>query len=743
MIRGVARSLAGASPCRYAVAVHLRFLLPLLLALPAHAFDGRLLTPDGSPVARARVGVVGHAGAAVTDDLGRFTLLPSPALPCELLIVRADGVLLRSAPISEIPAEGPVDIVVEAAASETLTVIGGLMPGPDLPPANAAVVIGAAELAQRTPPRLVDSLADIPGTGRVEDGASGVPTVRGLGRSRTLILLDDGRVTAERRAGPSATFLEPETLDGVEVVRGPGSIAYGSESFGGVIRARTRLASFDERAGARYALTGATGTGELGAAAEGTVPLGTGALLLGAHHREFDDYEAPDGTVDNSAAAFSGARASWQQPLGAGMLRLGYRYDRGRDIGKPAADSGVVRAGYPEETSHRLSWGYEAAGAGGWSRLAASGLVDSYELITDRDRLATATAARSLTRADVDASDYGLRCEGERTLGSGRLLVGIDLSGRFGLHATNEAFAFTTDGAAAGSTVEVSIDDARRDDWGAFATFQQPLGRVQAAAGIRGDLVETRNDGGYFGARSTSDLAPSGFAAVTVPLAANLEATLQAARGFRAPLLSDLYYRGISGRGFITGNPDLEAETSRQLDLAVRWRRADLAIAGYAYLYRIADLIERYRIGADYYFRNRGEAEIAGAELEATVPLARDISLTLGAQWLRGEVLDDGSPLDDVPPAGVVATLRGAPAGRWWWLVRGAAYARDERPGPTETEVAGYAVLDAGAGLTVAPWLDLGVIARNITDAAYYQTADPNGVPAPGRSLQLTLRGRV
>ena len=595
MIRGTARGMAGASPCRYAVAVQLRFLLPLLLALPAHAFDGRLLTPDGSPVARARVGVVGHAGAAVTDDLGRFTLLPSPDLPCELLIVRADGVLLRSAPISEIPAEGPVDIAVEAAASETLTVIGGLMPGPDLPPANAAVVIGAAELAQRSPPRLVDSLADIPGTGRVEDGASGVPTVRGLGRSRTLILLDDGRVTAERRAGPSATFLEPETLDGVEVVRGPGSIAYGSESFGGVIRARTRLASFDERAGARYALTGATGTGELGAAAEGTVPLGTGALLLGAHHREFDDYEAPDGTVDNSAAAFSGARASWQQPLGPGMLRLGYRYDRGRDIGKPAADSNVVRAGYPEETSHRLNVGYETGGAGGWSRLAVTGLIDSYELITDRDRLATATAARSLTRADVDASDYGLRCEGERTMGSGRLLIGIDLSGRFGLHATNETFAFTAGGEPAGSTAEVSIDDARRDDWGAFATFQQPLGRVQLAAGIRGDLVETRNDGGYFGARSTSDLAPSGFAAVTVPLAAHLEATLQAARGFRAPLLSDLYYRGISGRGFITGNPDLEAETSRQLDLAVRWRRADLAIAGYAYLYRISDLIERYR----------------------------------------------------------------------------------------------------------------------------------------------------
>ncbi len=717
--------------------------LSLLLALPAAAFDARIVSPDGSPLARARVSVAGRAGAVVTDADGRFTLAPSPPPPFELIIARSDGVLLRAVTVSALPAAGGLELTVEPAATETVTVVGGLLPGPGLPPANAAVAIGAAELAQRTPPRLVDSLADVPGTGRVEDGASGVPTVRGLGRSRTLILLDDGRVTAERRAGPSATFLEPETLDGIEVVRGPGSIAYGSESFGGVIRARTRVASLTGEAGARWALVGASGAGELGAAAEASVPLGSGAMLLGAHYREFDDYDAPDGSVGNSAATFAGARASWQQPLGPGVLRVGYRYDSGRDIGKPAADSDVVRAGYPEETSHRLSWGYDASGPGGWSRLSLTGLLDAYELFTDRDRLATATAPRSLTRADVDARDYGLRAEGERALAGGTLLLGVDLAGRFDLAASNETFAFAADGTPVGSTVEESIENARRDDWGVFATLQRRLGRAQLAAGLRGDLVETRNDGGYFGSRSTSDLAPSGFAALSLQLAPYLEATVQAARGFRAPLLSDLYYRGVTGRGFITGNPDLEPETSRQLDLAVRWRRGPLAVAGYAYLYRIEDLIERYRAGADYFFRNRGEAEIVGAELEATVPLAPAVSLAVGAQWLRGEVRDDGTPLDDVPPAGVVATVRGEPSRRWWWLVRGAAYARDGRPGPTEREVAGYALLDAGAGVAVAEWLDLGVLARNLADAAYFQTADPNGVPAPGRSLQLTLRGRL
>ena len=46
---------------------------------------------------------------------------------------------------------------------------------------------------------------------------------------------------------------------------------------------------------------------------------------------------------------------------------------------------------------------------------------------------------------------------------------------------------------------------------------------------------------------------------------------MQVARGFRDPVLSDRYFRGPSGRGFITGNPDLDPETSVQFDVGVRY----------------------------------------------------------------------------------------------------------------------------------------------------------------------------
>ena len=187
-----------------------------------------------------------------------------------------------------------------------------------------------------------------------------------------------------------------------------------------------------------------------------------------------------------------------------------------------------------------------------------------------------------------------------------------------------------------------------------------------------------------------------------MPLHPQWSLTGQVARGFREPLLSDRYYRGISGRGFITGNPDLDPETSRQADLALRWNGDGVRVALFGFLYRIDDLIERYKVGSNYFFRNRGEAEIKGVELEGTLDLGASLLVQLALQRQRGEVREDGSAMDSMPSDGVVLTLRRDPAQSWWWLARVAAYARDERPGPTEREVPGYTVVDGGLGYRVS-----------------------------------------
>ena len=289
----------------------------------------------------------------------------------------------------------------------------------------------------------------------------------------------------------------------------------------------------------------------------------------------------------------------------------------------------------------------------------------------------------------------------------------------------------------------MSVGDARRVDAACYASVEAALGRVLSlSAGLRGDLVTSKNQGGYFGDRDTDKGAFSGYAAASVGPAAGFSATAQVARGFRDPTLSDRYYRGPTGRGFITGNPDLVPETSLQLDLALRYSREGLRAALYAYQYDIEELIERYQTQTDFFFfRNRGEARIRGIEAEVQARLPWKLSLQATAHLLQGELLGDGANLDGIPPATFTLRLR-RDFGRAWAWVRVAGYGSLDDPGPTEQPRPGYRLLDAGVGSRLGSRVEVSALGRNLLDEAYLVSPDSRAVLAPGITFILSLAVR-
>jgi outer membrane receptor protein involved in Fe transport len=361
--------------------------------------------------------------------------------------------------------------------------------------------------------------------------------------------------------------------------------------------------------------------------------------------------------------------------------------------------------------------------------------------VTDQDRAATAATPRAIDRAGVSARDFHVRVIGERAAGPAHLATGADINGRHGLQAYQDRFAFDASGAQTDTARTMTVDSARRIDTGLFATIQAPLGhRALLGAGVRGDRVTTTNRGGYFGDRDDVRAAGSGYGSVTVGLPAGFTATAQVARGFRDALLSDRYYRGPTGRGFITGNPDLAPETSLQFDGGLRYTASGMRVAAYLFDYRIASIIERFQPTPDvFFFRNRGRARMRGLEIEAQAAFEEGSSVQLAAQFTRGRVLDDGTPLDGVPAASISMQLRRALGVRGFVAVRGAAFARHARPGPTERITPGYVLLDVSGGWALSPALDLRVLGRNLLNQKYLVSADTRTVAAPGRSITVTL----
>ncbi|MGQ9835839.1 MAG: TonB-dependent receptor [Thermoanaerobaculaceae bacterium] len=715
----------------------------IFLALFTFVFSGLAMATTGTvqdaqekPIPYARVAVLGQPSWIVTDAQGRFTLPKGITPPFTLVVTGSDGVLLGSFQFVELPKE-PFFLVVQPQKEE-VTITASRPPDLVTPPATAFTMISQQALELRSPGQLIDALETVPNVGRVGGDHAAVPALRGLARFRSLILLDGTRVLTERRVGPSATFLDPLSLGEVEVVRGAAGVAYGSDAFGGVIAARTRLFAPGQSWQLRYALVGATGAPEHGATVEAGGSLGLGALTLGIGGRHFDRYDSPDGEVHNSEASFHAARLGYQFPLGRGMLRLLWRSDWGRDIGRTSVTSREDRTTYPEENSHRFVLGYEGQLPPPWTRQAWQVSWVEYQILTERDRIATGTTPRRLSRADVFAHDYNVRWEAERRWAGGQLLLGTEAYGRFGLRATNDYLRFQEPEPS--RTREVSIASARKDDFGAFAAFNRQLSVFKLDAGIRADHTKAKNSGGYFGNRSFDFTRGSGFLGVTWQASDGLQLAVQYAKGFRDAVLSDRFYRGITGRGFVTGNPELKPETSKQWDVALRYSAASWRGALYGYWYEIFHYIERFRQGRDYFFRNRGKARLKGLEGELTLRLPGEASLLLGLQLPYGKIVDDDTFMDDVPAQGGFV-LYSQRLGRISWETRLAAYRRDTRPGPTEQVVPGYARWDLGASYRFSQQLEIGLYGRNLLDRKYLSSPDAAAVLAPGRSLQLTLRG--
>jgi hemoglobin/transferrin/lactoferrin receptor protein len=714
-----------------------------LLAAPVFALEGRVLSKDGGkPVPDAEVAILGRAGSTRTDVEGRFRWTPDPQPPFEILIVLPGRGYVKPILVKEL-SDAVLILEIAPTLEESVMVVAGSAPSVKAAPASGVTVISADDVRGRQPTNVAQALENVAGIATISEGHAAVPAVRGLSSGRTLILIDGARVTAERRVGPSATYLDPVSLEGIELARGPGSVAYGSDAFGGVVQLRTRRADPGAPLGGRF--TGALGAGtpQQRAALELTRGFARGGVLVQGHWRNFDNWESPNGEVVNSGAEDHGLLARLDHAFGGGLFTAGWQSDMGRDIERPRNNSTTVRFFYPEENSHRLTLAWERASVGALDRLGATAFFGSYEVITDQDRFATATAVRTVERADVSAKDFHVRAYGENAVGRMKLEGGLDVNGRFDLEAHDIGLRYNTAGAIATTTDNVSTEDARRTDVGLYMQAAMPAGRALVlAGGARVDRVTTKNVGGFFGDRSEDNAAFSGFASAAVGSFGGFSASAQVSRGFRDPTLSDRYFRGPTGRGFITGNPDLAPETSTQFDGAVRYVTARWRAAVYGYHYRIDDLVERYSTQTDFFFfRNRGRARIRGmeAELQATLPWR--LSLELTAHRLSGKALDDDANLDAIAVPTATARLRRDFARGYGW-VRGAFYGKLDEPGPTEQARPGFSLLDAGVGVHFGRQVEVLLLGRNLLDKAYLVTPDARAILAPGLTGVVTATVR-
>lgn len=200
--------------------------LALSIALPAWALGGQVIDArNRAPIANAEVTVVGQRGSVRTGADGRFEWALPAVSPLVFVVILQDGLVCRPIRVTTIDEATGVTLAVEAALAETVDVTGAA-PAIDASAGASTSLVTAPDITLRHPRTFGEILENIPGVSVISEGQSATPAIRGLARGRTSIMVDGSRASSERRAGPNASFLDPASVERVEVARGPASVTY-------------------------------------------------------------------------------------------------------------------------------------------------------------------------------------------------------------------------------------------------------------------------------------------------------------------------------------------------------------------------------------------------------------------------------------------------------------------------------------------------------------------------------------
>jgi vitamin B12 transporter len=586
------------------------------------------------------------------------------------IAVAVSGFDTGSFAAAQVPPISESVVVTATAAPEEINEVG------------AAVTVVTREEIERNGWRTVqDVLRSVPGAIVARSGGPGAQTsvfLRGANSTHTLVLVDGVRVNSPFFPGYDFSLLSTETVERIEIVRGPFSALYGSESIGGVVHVFTRPAG-ERLSGRVVGEAGNRDQRELAAfAAAGTPFFG---IAASARDRRDDGDRVND---------------DWRER--SGSLRLEGRFGETRvalegsttdgELGLPGPVGGETPGNryFPREdrivlpaTFHPVS-GHSASVTLGWVRSRPSFESPSFQSHTDAQTFegraadtfsagahrVTGFAEWQRWKVD-DSSNFGVNLDGQHaTIWSVGGEDSIDLNGGWL------------------ATAGVRYDNHSRfgDVWSPRASVSRHTGRWKLRA-----------SGGT---------------------------------GFRAPSVGELFYP-------FSGNPDLQPERSTSYDLGAEYEvgggRAGASVFWNDFRHLI---VYDFATGLNF---NVGRARSRGAELSWRQAISTAASVDAGYTYLDTEDRDTGLPLIRRPRHSGFLGMTLTPVARLEVSPRAvfvgsrsdvkalSTTERVEEPSYWRFDL--YARYRIG---TLAPYLR----AQNLNDRRYEEA---NGFPASGRRI--------
>jgi iron complex outermembrane receptor protein len=339
-------------------------------------------------------------------------------------------------------------------------------------------------------------------------------------------------------------------------------------------------------------------------------------------------------------------------------------------------------------------------------------------------------AAAANEYSDSDAWNMGMRATVEKSLRLPLILRGgVEWFGRRNVTFENRIEP-TGDGAE--NDISHPLTDGTRDDISAFFTLDYTgLPGWDFLAGIRYTwfALSARADDTDHDKEAGS---PSYFVGVTRKFGRSVNLFVNIGRAFRMPGLSESFYTGLTGRRYVIGNPDLNPETSFNIEGGFRLFTRKLYAGISLFSHTVNDMIERYKNEDGIYtYDNIQRGIFTGAELEVQYFPIKNVELFGHYFHYRGRSSTENEPLNDVPAPKIFVGGK-LYLGQLWAEINYLHSFEKNDPGPAEVENAAYDVINIKGGFYFSSRLSLNLKVANLLNEMYYANPDPDIPPAKG-----------
>lgn len=567
----------------------------------------------------------------------------------------------------------------------------------------SALLVSTNQIQNRNFQSLPEVVESQPGISLISEGVWGTElSIRGLSRENVVALIDGNRIATSTDVAARFSLVDINDIERVEIIKGASSALYGSGATGGIVNIITKTPSFSSI----FSVHGNISSG-YNSVNNSTVNSGTiygsgsmwGAKITGSY-RKAANVQTPIGELKNSQFEDYSLSGNLNiSPHREHLLKLNYQLFKADDVGIPGSsvfpNNADVR--YPEEKRELISAGYEIKNIS--SILYKISMKYSYQFI-ERDveniphtvqnvpAVPPAPARRiSILKItpQADHKNNNFQISGNMLLSeSNNLVLGVDYwdrsyQGERRRHQLIEIL--DSEGNVAGSTNRITgekpLPDSKFQSIGFFAQDDAEIIREKLllTLGARVDKINVKGETALNpvyeivnGILNNSppgqktiweniednDYSYSSNIGIKYSSFENLDFTLSLGYSFRSPSLEERFQYIDQGSFLRIGNPGLNSEIEKSIDLGVRYYSTNLKIISSFFFNYFDDLVaEVPRTFEDrkaFIKTNIGESRIYGFDLNADYNFYKDFILNSSLSYVKGDDITSNENLPEIPP---------------------------------------------------------------------------------------------